>query len=283
MNFGPWVLQLLLNYLLPFCSRKRCVIHAWIECKKGSLAGIGLRVLFLLWFKHAIQFWNNDNSKAAETVHDGASELPVCSRAEIGNAAATRGVAAVFAGKWAAALWHPSEEVWEQWVVPYRHREGGCRKSSSSVCLLAVTTLCSTCAEADSKTKPGPQGQGRKAKTLNLSCGGADFDLSLWEGKGLQSTAVRGDSLVPLLWKAAGSCLKWNGWWGSAKPCVCSGLCLRRGLSPRSLLCVSLDKVQCVLHSPALGLWDTPALNCGLGKWQGQVHISGLITCLPLS
>lgn len=54
----------------------------------------------------------------------------------------------------------------------------------------------------------GNESQGGKAKALNLSCGGAEFDLCLWEWKGLQSTTVQGDGCVPLLWKTAGSCLK---------------------------------------------------------------------------
>lgn len=80
------------------------------------------------------------------------------------------------------------------------------------------------CAQLVPRLTPGPgsQSQGGKAKALNLSCGGADFDLALWEGKGLRSTTVRGDGLVPLLWKAVGGCLKWNACWWSC----CRELCL---------------------------------------------------------
>lgn len=261
MKFGPWVFQLLLNSLFPFCSRKRCVINIWIECKKWSLAEIGLRILFLLWFKHAIQFWNNDNSKATETVRDGAPELHVCSRAEVGSTVGTRGVATVLAGKWAAALWHPSEEGREGWVVP--SQEQGARLQSELVkCLSSghdclVPSLC--WGWLQDQAKAGPQSQGGKAKALNLSCGGADFELYLWEGKGLQSTAVWGDGLVPLLWKAVGGCLKLNICWWSAEHCVWSGLCLW-GVFSQELCSVSLRiKRACLTALPqacgALMLW----------------------------
>lgn len=195
------------------------------------------------------------------------------------------GVAAVFAGKCAAALGHPSEEGREGWVVPSQAQGGKLQrelvKGLSSGHNHLVPNLCQGWLQ--DQAKAGLQSQSGKAKALNLSCGGTDFDLCLREWKGLQSTTVQGDGWVPLLWKTAGSCLKWNAWWGSAEHCICSGLCLCRGLFPGALLCVSSGKVQCVPRSTAPGLWDTHALNCGLGKWQGQVHISGFIACLPLS
>lgn len=209
----------------------------------------------------------------------------VCSRAEVGSSAGTRGVAAVFAGKWAAPLWHPCEERREGWGVPSQG-QGGRLWRELVKCLSSshdhlVPSLCWGWLQAQDKA--GPQSQGGEAKALNLRCDGADFDLSLWEAKGLQSTTVRGDGLVALLWKAVGGCPKWNTWWWSAECCVCSGLCLCRGLFPRALLRVSLGKARRVPHSTAQGLWDTHTLSCGLGRWQGQVHISGFITCLQLS